>query len=345
MSPSTRSSGHRTASNFGGAPSPSVLGYERLLQQFLTDSAHDSGSASNVFSVLPQFGDGGGPGAYSAGYATRRRLDRRHQPLPGRRPPVRLARRVDHVRDRPRARAGGGSGHPGPRPGRAGAGQCLDRLPAARRRHLPRARILRLELVRRLPLGLRPGPRHDDLRQHSRSADRIDGPAGRRSSGQPRCGGRRRRHRARARRGDHRPARGRLDGSERQRGRGQMRERARSRGATRLRARRLPLQPAHQRPPVSRADDVVERAVGLRAALERDGLRAAPGTGATDAVLLRRERQTSDGERRCGRPGRARARRHGGGPRDHAKPGRRHLGPRGAQIPLAWLAPRGRGRP
>jgi hypothetical protein len=54
---------------FAGAPGPSTAGYEQLLQRFLADSAHDSGSTANVFSVLPQFGDGSGPGTYDAAYS------------------------------------------------------------------------------------------------------------------------------------------------------------------------------------------------------------------------------------------------------------------------------------
>jgi hypothetical protein len=54
---------------FAGAPSPSSLGYEPLLQRFLADSAHDSGSTSNVFSVLGQFGDGSSQGSYNVGYS------------------------------------------------------------------------------------------------------------------------------------------------------------------------------------------------------------------------------------------------------------------------------------
>lgn len=54
---------------FDGPPSPSSTGYEPLIQRFLTDAAHDSGGPGNVFSVLPQFGDGGGRGTYSAHYS------------------------------------------------------------------------------------------------------------------------------------------------------------------------------------------------------------------------------------------------------------------------------------
>jgi hypothetical protein len=53
---------------FTGAPSAGTLGYEALLQQFFTDSAHDSGTAGNVFSVLGQYADGHGAGEYGISY-------------------------------------------------------------------------------------------------------------------------------------------------------------------------------------------------------------------------------------------------------------------------------------
>jgi hypothetical protein len=50
-----------------------TAGYETLVKQFLTDAAAASGSASNVFSVLPQFGQQTGtdtavPGSYAIAY-------------------------------------------------------------------------------------------------------------------------------------------------------------------------------------------------------------------------------------------------------------------------------------
>jgi hypothetical protein len=54
--------------HFDGSPSPGVLGYEPLLQQFLADVAHDSGTATNLFSVLDQYGDSSGPGRYRISY-------------------------------------------------------------------------------------------------------------------------------------------------------------------------------------------------------------------------------------------------------------------------------------
>jgi hypothetical protein len=53
---------------FSGAPGPGILGYQGLIQQFLADAAHDSGSTSNVFSVLNQYGDGSGNGSYTLRY-------------------------------------------------------------------------------------------------------------------------------------------------------------------------------------------------------------------------------------------------------------------------------------
>ena len=50
--------------SFDGSPGPGVLGFVPLIQQFLTDVAHDSGSTGNVFSVLNQYGDRSGAGAY-----------------------------------------------------------------------------------------------------------------------------------------------------------------------------------------------------------------------------------------------------------------------------------------
>ncbi|MGH2876287.1 MAG: hypothetical protein ACRDLV_08560, partial [Solirubrobacteraceae bacterium] len=53
---------------FDESPGAGALGYEALLQQFFVDVAHDSGTGSNVFSVLPQYGDGGGAGGYRISY-------------------------------------------------------------------------------------------------------------------------------------------------------------------------------------------------------------------------------------------------------------------------------------
>ena len=53
---------------FSGSPSPGVLGYEPMIQQFFTDVAAESGSQSNVFSILDQYGDDSAPGQYSIAY-------------------------------------------------------------------------------------------------------------------------------------------------------------------------------------------------------------------------------------------------------------------------------------
>jgi hypothetical protein len=55
---------------FLGPPAPGVLGYEPLVQRYFTDIAHDSGAATNLNSVLRQYGDASGPGAYSVAYST-----------------------------------------------------------------------------------------------------------------------------------------------------------------------------------------------------------------------------------------------------------------------------------
>ena len=53
---------------FSGAPDARTLGYKAMIQQFLSDVAHDSGSTTNEFSVLAQYGDGAGPGRYQISY-------------------------------------------------------------------------------------------------------------------------------------------------------------------------------------------------------------------------------------------------------------------------------------
>jgi hypothetical protein len=54
--------------SFDGSPSPGVLGYQGLVQQFFADVAHDSGGTANIFSTLDQYGDRTGAGAYSVHY-------------------------------------------------------------------------------------------------------------------------------------------------------------------------------------------------------------------------------------------------------------------------------------
>jgi hypothetical protein len=54
--------------HFTGSPSAGVLGYEPLIKQFFTDVAQASGSGSNLFSVLGQYGDPSGSGRYSIAY-------------------------------------------------------------------------------------------------------------------------------------------------------------------------------------------------------------------------------------------------------------------------------------
>ena len=53
---------------FDGSPGPGVPGYEALIQQFFTDVAHDSGTTTNIFSLLDQYGDRSGVGRYDIDY-------------------------------------------------------------------------------------------------------------------------------------------------------------------------------------------------------------------------------------------------------------------------------------
>jgi hypothetical protein len=54
---------------FSPAPGLLTLSYEKELQQFFTDAAHDSGTTGNLFSILTQYGDGSGPGSYELHYS------------------------------------------------------------------------------------------------------------------------------------------------------------------------------------------------------------------------------------------------------------------------------------
>jgi hypothetical protein len=54
--------------HFDGPPTSGVLGYEPLVQRFFTDIAHDSGTTTDIYSVLRQYGDGTGPGQYAISY-------------------------------------------------------------------------------------------------------------------------------------------------------------------------------------------------------------------------------------------------------------------------------------
>jgi hypothetical protein len=55
--------------HFDGPPSALVPGYEALIKQFFSDVAADSGGTSNEFSLLRQYPDSSGPGAYSISYS------------------------------------------------------------------------------------------------------------------------------------------------------------------------------------------------------------------------------------------------------------------------------------
>ena len=54
--------------HFDASPGAGTAGYEALIQQFFTDVAHDSGTTSNIFSLLDQYGDHSGNGAYNIHY-------------------------------------------------------------------------------------------------------------------------------------------------------------------------------------------------------------------------------------------------------------------------------------
>ncbi len=54
--------------SFDGPPDSSMLGYVPLIQQFFTDVAHDSGSHTNIFSILDQYGDASAPGSTASRY-------------------------------------------------------------------------------------------------------------------------------------------------------------------------------------------------------------------------------------------------------------------------------------
>lgn len=54
---------------YDGSPGGATLGYVPLIEQFFTDVAHDSGTQSNIFSTLYQYGDNSGPGRYSIAYS------------------------------------------------------------------------------------------------------------------------------------------------------------------------------------------------------------------------------------------------------------------------------------
>jgi hypothetical protein len=57
-----------TGYHYDGSPGAGAPGYVALIQQFFSDVAHDSGSTGNIFSLLNQFGDHSGAGAYQIHY-------------------------------------------------------------------------------------------------------------------------------------------------------------------------------------------------------------------------------------------------------------------------------------
>jgi hypothetical protein len=53
---------------FSGSPGDGVLGYEAMIQRFLADVAHDSGTTANGFGVLREYPQRGGAGLYNVSY-------------------------------------------------------------------------------------------------------------------------------------------------------------------------------------------------------------------------------------------------------------------------------------
>ena len=235
-------------------------GYEALVKQFLTDAAAASGTTSNVFSVLRQYGQQTGtatavPGSYSIAYdATSDSIDD-VDPYPS----SGGCASPSGVADLPDRRPGPGRDRRGRAGGRARPGQPLVRAAAAERRRVHHGRLLRHQQLRRLPRGHGPSRRRDDLRRDHRPDRRGRARAGRRSRGQSRRRGDDRHRRPRDRRGDHRSRGHRLGGPQRLRGRRQVRGGPAGREPARLRRERLALRPAHRRPRVPDPGDVVER--------------------------------------------------------------------------------------
>ena len=54
--------------HFDGSPGAGAPGYEALIKQFLTDTAHDSAAPAGIFSTLTQYADGAGAGQSTVHY-------------------------------------------------------------------------------------------------------------------------------------------------------------------------------------------------------------------------------------------------------------------------------------
>ena len=215
-----------------------TAGYEGLVKQFLTDAAAASGTTSNVFSVLHQYGQQTGtatavPGSYSIAYnATSDSIDDVH-PYP----------------------SSGGCASPSGAPTCLTDGQVqaeIDAVAPANERGLGNLWFVLLpadvdECITAGSCGtnsfagyheamdLRRRP--DDLRRDHRPDRRVRASAGRRSRGQPGRRGDDRHRRPRDRRGDHRSRGHRLGGPQRLRGRRQVRDGPADREPARLRRR------------------------------------------------------------------------------------------------------------
>ena len=190
-----------------------------LIQQFLTDVAHDSGSTGNVFSLLNQFGDGSGNGSYQVSLRRGGGLGHRYPSLPRGRAAVPVAGRSGDLRDR---RPGPARDRHADRQRASGPtrpDQRLLRPAAAGRRRVHHGRQLRDVGVRRLPLGVLARQRAHDLLADPRSPDRAHSAAGIGPAGQPRGRGGYRHPCPRGGGGDHRSDRHRLDGPQRLRDR------------------------------------------------------------------------------------------------------------------------------
>jgi hypothetical protein len=53
---------------FSGSPGDGILGYKAMIQRFLADVAHDSGTTANGFGVLSEYPERGGAGLYNVSY-------------------------------------------------------------------------------------------------------------------------------------------------------------------------------------------------------------------------------------------------------------------------------------
>ena len=248
-----------------------TAGYEALVKQFLTDAAAASGTTSNVFSVLREYGQQTGtatavPGNYSIAYDA-------------------TSDSIDDVNPYP---SSGGCASPSGVPTCLTDGQVqaeIDAVAPADERGLGNLWFVLLppnvdECITAGSCGT------NSFAGYHEAMDRAGGvtiygviidpivefvaPPGADPAGQSRRRGDDRHHRPRDRRGDHRSRGHRLGGPQRLRGRRQVRGGPADREPARLRRERLALRPAHRRPRVPDPGDVVQRRRRLRAAHDPD---------------------------------------------------------------------------